>query len=67
MLYIFYLDGYFIMLLSLIMKFLKIYCLMNINEKIVFYVWEKVGKRIMFKKFIFLYVIFNFIEMSFSF
>lgn len=67
MLYIFYLDGYFIMLLSLITKFLKIYCLMNINEKIVFYVWEKVGKRIMFKKFIFLYVIFNFIEMSFSF
>lgn len=55
------------MLLSLITKFLKIYCLMNINEKIVFYVWEKVGKRIMFKKFIFLYVIFNFIEMSFSF
>lgn len=55
------------MLLSLITKFLKIYCLMNINEKIVFYVWEKVGKRNMFKKFIFLYVIFNFIEMSFSF
>lgn len=55
------------MLLSLITKFLKIYCLMNINEKIVFYVWEKVGKRIMFKKFILLYVIFNFIEMSFSF
>lgn len=40
---------------------------MNINEKTVFHVWEKVGKRNMLKKPTPLYVIFNSTEMSSSF
>lgn len=65
--HIFHLDGHFIMLPSSTTKSSKIYCSMNINEKTVFHVWEKVGKRNMLKKPTPLYVIFDSTEMSSSF